>query len=243
MSHTEIRIFKPATSKGASKSFDDYLCESAAVTEVDIHGVALVGIFGDRQARAFSLPGLKEISAAPLRMMDGSRSGESIVDQDGTMFCWTGPSEIAVLAAWGAGRDIENTADVLINPTLRTPTRPTISNVQWLSGTQYVSPTDLDLLVGGPDRPPSKRMMAAAEAERKGEAAPPQSPGAATREAEGWGDYLTRQLNERTEKLNLMNESMDNAAESSARWADDAAKWANKQKRNMLFGSITNKFK
>ncbi|ORY67197.1 lethal giant larvae like, C-terminal-domain-containing protein [Pseudomassariella vexata] len=244
VTQTEARIFKPAVAKGASKCFDDYLCDAAAVTEVDIQGMALVGVFGDRVARAFSLPGLKEIGSAPLKMMDGSRGTESIVTEEGTVFCWTGPSELAVLNVWGAGREIENTADVLINPELRIPTRPTISNVQWLSGTQYVSPTDLDLLIGGAERPPSKRMMAAAAAELRGGGAGPASPTTAARAGaqEGWGDYLTRQLNERTEKLNLMSDTMDNAADSSQKWAEDAGKWASQQKRKMILGGLTSKF-
>jgi syntaxin-binding protein 5 len=209
--------------------------------------MALVCAFGDRMTRAFSLPGLKEIGSAPLKMLDGSRAQDSIVTDDGELFCWTGPSELAVLNVWGAGRDISNTEDVLINPELAILPRPTISNVQWLSGTQHVSPLDLDLLIGGPDRPPSKRMLAAAAAEKRAAGAGAVAGGSAMGAAaagsqEGWGDYLTRQLNERTEKLNIMNDSMDSAADASQRWAEDAGKWVNKQKRNMLLGSITGKF-
>lgn len=36
--------------------------------------------------------------------------------------------------------------DVLFNPDLVIPPRPTISNIQWISGTQYVTPADMDLL-------------------------------------------------------------------------------------------------
>lgn len=205
--------------------------------------MALVAVFGDRQTRAFSLPGLKEIGSAPLKMMDGSRSSDTIVDEDGNLFCWTGPSELAVLNVWGAGQEITNTADVLINPGLRVPPRPTISNVQWLSGTQYITPTDLDLLIGGPDRPASKRMIAATAAEQRAAASGQTNPvHARTQEAEGWGDYLTRSLNERTEKLNLMGDSMDNAADSSQRWAEDASKWVGQQKRNILLGGLKSKF-
>lgn len=240
MTQTEARIFKPATARGASKSFDDYLCEAAAVTNYELHGVALVGVFGDRVTRAFSLPGLKELGSAPLRIMDGSRVNNSIVTDNGDIFCWTGPSELAVFHCWGANKELANTTDKLINPELAIPPRPTISGLQWIAGTQYVSPTDLDLLIGGPDRPPSKRMMAA-EAQSGG--AGPASPGyQRAGSQEGWGDYLTRQLNERTEKLNLMNDSLDNAAETSQKWAEDASKWANQQRRNMVFGSITSKF-
>lgn len=205
--------------------------------------MALVGVFGDRITRAFSLPGLKEIGSAPLKMMDGSRSTDTIVDEDGNVFCWTGPSELAVLNVWGASQEISNTADILINPGLRVPPRPTISNVQWLSGTQYITPTDLDLLIGGPDRPAGKRMIAATAAEQRANASGQANPiYARTQEAEGWGDYLTRSLNERTEKLNLMGDSMDNAAGASQRWADDAGKWVGQQKKNIILGGLKSKF-
>ncbi|KAI0520873.1 lethal giant larvae like, C-terminal-domain-containing protein [Xylaria bambusicola] len=237
VTQTEVRIFKPATAKGASKSFSDCLCSSAAVTEFELHGMALVGVFGDRQTRAFSLPGLKEIGNAPLPMIDGARIANSLVTEDGEVICWTGPSELAVLQVWGTGQALENAADRLINPDLTIPPRPTISNMQWISGTQYISPADLDLLIGGPGRPPSKRMLAASEAMEHQARAGPSSPS-----QEGWGDYLTRQLNERTEKLNIMNDSIDNIAASSQKWSEDASKFVSSQKRKMFLGSITSKF-
>ncbi len=59
------------------------------------------------------------------------------------------------------------------------------------------------------------------------------------RAQEGWGDYLTRQLNERTEKLNIMGDSMNNLESTSQGWADDVGKYMSKQKRNLVLGSIT----
>lgn len=239
VTQSEARIFKPATAKGASKSFDDYLCDAACVTEFPLNGMALVGVFGDRVARAFSLPGLKEIGSAPLPMMDGSRCDGTVVTDDGDLFCWSSPSEIAILDVWGTGKPLENTADTLINPSLAAPPRPTISNMQWISGTQYITPEDLDLLIGGPDRPASKRVPAAAGSSTGG---PSARGGGQEQEQEGWGDYLTRQLNERTEKLNIMNDTMDSAAESSQKWADSASKYVQQQKRKALFGAFTSKF-
>ncbi|KAI2634582.1 lethal giant larvae like, C-terminal-domain-containing protein [Xylaria nigripes] len=237
VTQSEIRIFKPATAKGASKSFSDYLCSAAAVTEFELHGMAVVGVFGDRTTRAFSLPGLKELGSAPLATLDGSRISNSIVTEHGEVIYWTGPSELAVLHAWGVGKELENSPDILINPELVTPPRPTISNMQWISGTQYISPTDLDLLIGGAGRPPSKRMLAVSAAmEEMSQAGPSSS------SQEGWGDYLTRQLNERTEKLNIMNDGMDSLAETSQKWSEDASKFVGNQKRKMLLGAIAGKF-
>lgn len=241
---TEARIFKPATAKGAHKTWDDFLCDAANVTEFEDRGYALVGLFGDGTTRAYSIPALKELGMARLSMLDKTRSSSTIITTSGDIFGWTGPSEIAMLAAWGTGQSLPRSLDKLYNPEALVPPRPTISNVQWLSGTQYVSPTDLDLLIGGPDRPPSKRMLAAAAEEdrlaRSEGAGPSRVPG--TQSTEGWGDYMTRQLNERTEKLNLMGDGMDNLQENSAGWADDVSKFVNKQKRNVILGGITGKW-
>ena len=59
---SSIHIFKPAAAKGAHKTFDDSLCDSAAITRFADRGVALVALFGDGSARAYSLPALKEIA-------------------------------------------------------------------------------------------------------------------------------------------------------------------------------------
>ena len=175
-------------------------------------------------------------------MLDGSRTTAAAVTQSGTLIGFTGPSELAILSAWGAKQPLPPSRDVMINPELIIPTRPVISNLQWLSGTQYISPTDLDLLIA-PDRPPSKRMLAAAAAEQRaargGAGGVQARPGGSQ---EGWGDYLTRQLNERTEALNLMGDNMNNLETQSQGWADDVGKFVNKQKRNMVMGSIKGKF-
>jgi len=59
---------------------------------------------------------------------------------------------------------------------------------------------------------------------------------------EGWGDYLTRQIQERTEKLNIMGDSVGNLQEASSGWAGDVNKYVKKQQRNMLLGGIKKSF-
>jgi syntaxin-binding protein 5 len=254
VTNSEARIFKPSLGKGASKTFDSEsnLCLSANVSSYELESAALVAIFADRSACAFSLPGLKVIGRSQLNQLDATRLAEVTVAQTGDIVGWTGPSEIVVVPVWGTAQlGLKNPDDTMINPDLVTPPRPTISNLQWLSGTQYLPPTDLDLLIGGPDRPPSKRMLAAAAAEANLARSGPNrtmtssssgsNPRAGTSQ-EGWGEYLTRQLNERTEKLNIMGDSMDNLQEQSQGWADDVSKYISKQKRNLVLGTIKGKF-
>lgn len=217
------------------------MCDAASVAELELQGHAIVAVFGDRTARAFSIPALKEIGRADLPSLDITRITGTVVTETGDIFAWTGPSELEVIHVWGTGKALENTPDTLINPGLACPPRPTISNLQWISGTQYVSVLDLDILVGGADRPPSKRMLEAAAAEarlaRQGGAG-----AAAGGSQEGWGSYLSRQLAERTEKLNIMGDGMDNLQAQSQGWADDVGKFIGKQKRGLVMGAVKSKF-
>lgn len=244
VTQNEIRIFKPASSKGASKSFDDVLCDAASVTELDYRGAVVAAVFGDNTARAFTIPALREIAVSRLPPLDPGRRSSTLVTENGYVFGWAGPSELALLHVWGIGERLANSPDVLINPELVTPPRPTISNLQWISGTQHISPADLDLLIGGPDRPPSKRMLEATAAEQRAArmGANASASAAAGGSQEGWGSYLSRQLNERTERLNIMGDSMDALQNQTQGWADDVDKAVKRQQRNMFLGGVKSKF-
>jgi syntaxin-binding protein 5 len=112
--------------------------------------------------------------------------------------------------------------------------------------------------VGGPDRPPSKRMLAQARSEaeqarrsaaranpRPSSSSNPAYPSYPTSPAptnEGWGAWATRQFNERTEGLNGVSEGMNNLSNNSAGWADDVNKFVTKQKRGLVMGAVKSKF-
>jgi syntaxin-binding protein 5 len=148
-----------------------------------------------------------------------------------------------------------------MNPELLIPPRPTISNLQWIAGTQHVTPADMDLLIGGPDRPPSKRMLAQARSDelQQGREARPESaaggagagagsgrayPGASggPPSQEGWGAWANRQMQERTERLNIVGDSMNSLEQNSAGWASDVNKFVGKQKKSLVMGAIKGKF-
>jgi len=101
------RIFKPVAAKGAHKSWDTVLCHTAAVIRFEAHTYALLGLFGNGSAKAFSLPGLKEIASIDVsHILDIRRLPEATITPTGFVFGWTGPSEIAVLNVWGTGQDL-----------------------------------------------------------------------------------------------------------------------------------------
>ncbi|KAI9786533.1 MAG: hypothetical protein M1816_007915 [Peltula sp. TS41687] len=246
VSSVETRIFKPASTKGAHKSWDNNFCYSAAIVEFEGRDHALVGIFGDRSARAYSLPALKEIAVARLDAnIDMSRLSESLITTTGDIFVWTGPSEVAAFHVWRSGQGRTVSQHRLFNPEAVIPPRPTISNLQWISGSQYVSAADMDLLIGGPDRPVSRRMREQARVEEnqrrlEGRSGPAGSSGPSQGgEEEGYWAYMQRQINERTEKLGIVGESMEQLQEQSSGWAKDVSKYVNQQKKKAVLGDDT----
>lgn len=102
---TEARIFRPATSKGAHKTFDSHACESAAVVRFQDQGYVLAGLFGDGTVRAYTLPALKELNSIDVsHMLDTRRFADSIILPNGDIFGWNGPSEMALINIWGTGQ-------------------------------------------------------------------------------------------------------------------------------------------
>ncbi|KAK8222124.1 Lethal(2) giant larvae sro7 [Zalaria obscura] len=246
VTHSEIRISKPPTAKGAHKSFDNFFCDAAGIARYQDAGYALIGLFGDGTARAFSLPALKEIGSQKLdQVMDVRRFSEATVTPSGNILGWTGPSEMSLVTVWGTGEPLPKSQDRLFNPDALIPPRPTISNLQWISGTQYITPADMDVLIGGPDRPPSKRMIAQAKADEleARRAAVKGASGSAASEVgqgqggqEGYYAWMQRQITERTEKLGIMGDRMDELESNSSGWADDVSKFVQRQKRNAVMG-------
>jgi syntaxin-binding protein 5 len=105
--------------------------------------------------------------------------------------------------------------------------------------------------VGGPNRPPSKRMLAQARAEeellRRSNLPSTVYPGSSSSKSpppsnEGWGAWASRNLAERTEKLNLVGDNMQNLQNNSAGMLDDVNKFVAKQKRGLVLGAVKGKF-
>lgn len=248
---TGARIFKPAMAKGANKSWDQFLCYQAAVVKFEAYTYALVGLFGDGCAKAFSVPGLKEIASANVsHALDVRRFSEAIITPTGSVFGWTGPSEIAVLNVWGTGQDLTRSLDKLFNPQAVIPPRPTISNLQWMSGTQYVTPADMDMFIGGPDRPPSKRMVEQQRVDEEARRVASRQPASSSsgagrqppgRQEEGYWAYMQRQIQERTDNISLAGDNMEKLEDNSAGWADDVNKYVNSQKKKAVMGLISHK--
>lgn len=148
--------------------------------------------------------------------------------------------------------------DKVLNVEALTPPRPTISNVQWMTGTLHVTPADMDALsksqvtrqffqglivtssVGGPNRPPSKLMIEQRRAEEEQQRATQRStaagPTSSGKEEEGYWAYMQRQMQERTQNLGIMGDNMDHVEENSSSWSEDVNKYVKKQKKKAVMG-------
>ncbi|KAK3718754.1 Lethal(2) giant larvae sro7 [Vermiconidia calcicola] len=247
---TSIHISKPATAKGAHKSFDSYFCDTAGVVRYQDQGHAIVGLFGDGSARAFSIPALREIASVKASgIFDVRRFSDAVVISTGHIMGFVGPSEMALINIFGTGESLLHSHDKIFNPEALIPPRPTISNVQWITGTQYVTPADMDILIGGPNRPPSKRMLDQARSDEQQRRAADRSAASSSSAAnniaqqdEGYWAYMQRQINERTEKLGFAGDNMENLEQNSQNWLNDVNKFVAKQKRNAATGLIKSKF-
>ncbi|KAL8962479.1 MAG: hypothetical protein Q9193_001122 [Seirophora villosa] len=240
------RMFRPPAAKGAHKKWENVFCDSAAVVRYQAAGYALLGLFGDGSAKTFSIPALKQIASANIsHILDVRRFAEAVITPTGDVIGWTGPSEMALLNVWGTGSDLTRSRDKLLNVEALTPPRPTISNVQWMTGTLHVTPADMDALIGGPNRPPSKRMMeqrrAEEEQQRAMKLAATTGSSSSEKDQEGYWAYMQRQMQERTENLNIMGDKMDHVEESSSSWADDVNKYISKQKKKAVMGFVGSK--
>jgi syntaxin-binding protein 5 len=101
---TGARIFKPASSKGAQKTWDEFLCDSAAIVRYEDLGYALLGLYGDGCARGFSIPALKEIGAVKVdHVLDVRRFSEATITSTGDILGWKGPAEMALINVFGTG--------------------------------------------------------------------------------------------------------------------------------------------
>lgn len=194
------------------------------------------------------MPALKDLGTIRLNhTFDTKRLPEAVINAAGDIVSFTGPAELALASVWGANQPLPPSNDRLFDPLKLAPPRPTISNLQWIAGTQYITPTDMDILIGGPGRPPSKRMIAEARAQQDAEfqkqreaARTGRSP-LPDQNQEGYWAYMQRQIQERTESLGLAGDSMDRTAEHSESFSDGVSKYIARQKRQAALGFISGK--
>lgn len=276
---SEARIYKPPSGKGAGKSWGDhgYVCVKAGVVELESYGVALVCLMLSGVVKIYSIPALKDVTELKVSGQGGvdlAHIAEAQLLPTGDIMAMSCQTCLSTLTLFGTGKGqaigtpavpesatsrnpTKVPADELYNPLTPPPPRPTISTISWLAGTQYLSIADLDLLIGGPDRPPSKVQVEAERAEAvearvqarqsqlmEAQAAGVAAAGGSTAPEKPAGIWagLQQGFNERTKHLGLMGDNMDRLGETSKGFSDEVARLVKEQKKKALWGGLKSKF-
>lgn len=99
------RIYKPVATKGAQKEWDSSCDKAAVVRNEESH--CLAGLFSDGWARAYTIPGLKEIGTLKIsNILDVSKLHQACITSEGDVVGWVGPSEIAAIDLFGTGQPL-----------------------------------------------------------------------------------------------------------------------------------------
>ncbi|OLL26054.1 Lethal(2) giant larvae SRO7 [Neolecta irregularis DAH-3] len=254
-----VRVLRGVTSKIESFKFsENLLCLRANIFFLDdgrvlsclmnngsIHLYPLIGL--ETPIKVFQVPGpaINErlyVTATIWLLMDRLR--RSVISSDGDVFIVNYETELSVYSIWGGIGSHAN--DTLFDPLKpNCPSRPTISTWQWIGGgSTYISAADLDLLIAGPDRPPSKQSLEKHAESRAEERGSPKSPSRGV----SWGVFgdMTRQLSERGDKLRGVEDKFCELQNASGQWLKDVTEFANDQKKTVqkraLLGGLKNAF-
>lgn len=104
---SEARIFKPPNTKGAHRNWDEYICLSATVTELEDYGICLSCVMNTGVVKSYSVPGLKEIGEVKLGdYFDSTRLEDTILTDSGYIFGWAAQAECLLLHMWGKGQKL-----------------------------------------------------------------------------------------------------------------------------------------
>lgn len=279
ITRSEARIYRPPNGKGVHKAWNEQslACTAAGLIEIEIYGVALVCAMLSGVAKVFSIPALKEVTELNLvgrGGVDVTKTEEMYILPTGDIVALSSPTCLITLSMFGTGKgqpiktttasDIGTSsknpshvpADELYNPLTPCSPRPTISTLTWLSGTQHLTITDLDLLIGGPDRPAPKLRTEAlraeleeqrhqADAQRQQGAGPSSGGGGVSQGGAASGGIwagLQQSFNERTKHLNLVGESMDKLGDTTKGFSDEVARLVGQQKKKALWSGVKAKF-
>jgi len=167
--------------------------------------------------------------------------------------------ECSLFTMWGRGLKMSDIpADALYDAVKSVPARPTISNLQWIMGTQYIRVDDLNLLsklhlshiaymlVGGPDRPLSKTQAAQQYAQDRqrvlADRAVKRSNTASSQDSasssQGIFAQMQQSLSERGVRLDGIQEQFSQLGEASQEWYESLGKTVESQKRKYLPSSL-----
>lgn len=171
----EARILRLPKNKQSSRTFDEKVLVAGLSFLRQGDTLVLTCVTETGYIRIYTIPGLKEIAHLSAQKFHDIRyAPRSIVSLNGDVMLGIGRNESALFSIWGKALSNKITTatgqqvkDALYDVMKHAPPRPTISNIQWMSGVKYITPDDFDLLIGGPHRPRSQREMEQDRARRE----------------------------------------------------------------------------
>ncbi|KAG4305951.1 hypothetical protein PORY_000861 [Pneumocystis oryctolagi] len=135
-------------------------CVSANIVYLEEIDAAVACVLDDKKVLLFTLLNLNIIATIDLPPLFDEKLNKSIVTMTGNIYLWTSPAELSLFYLLGTGTKINAFSfGVLYDNSKKIPPRPAISTWEWMLSTNYISVAELDLLLGGPDRPLSKKLI------------------------------------------------------------------------------------
>ncbi|KAG5518344.1 hypothetical protein PMAC_003141 [Pneumocystis sp. 'macacae'] len=135
-------------------------CISASTIYREEIEAAVACVLNDRKVLLISLSNLSFIATINLPPLFTDKLNKSIVTMAANIYLWINETEFSLFYLLGSGVRINKLAShVLYDDLKKIPQRPTISTWEWIIGTNYITIPELDLLIGGPNRPLPKKLL------------------------------------------------------------------------------------
>ncbi|KTW31251.1 uncharacterized protein T551_01323 [Pneumocystis jirovecii RU7] len=121
---------------------------------------AVACVLNDKRVLLISLSNLSLITSINLPSSFSDKLNKSIVTLAANIYLWVNETELSLFYLLGNGVRInEFSSGVLYDDLKKVPQRPTISTWEWIIGTNYITIAELDLLIGGSNRPLPKKLL------------------------------------------------------------------------------------
>lgn len=170
--YSDIKLITPGNLKEIQKQFRYpiatsglfYNCSDSNIKSRINTAMIIVLITGD--VKVLNLPELKEIASftCPIKPQTAYVKQSSILS-NGNIALRVSKTETCLLSIKEEVNSIlqepcankeKSKTDILYNPNLKIPHRPQVNSLQWVRGTVYIKNEDLNILLGGEERIPSK---------------------------------------------------------------------------------------
>lgn len=205
------------------------------------------------EVEVFSIPELRSLGSAQIQ--SASSSLPFYISPSGDVVLPSGKNELALMNIFGTGKQIRDVASDELYDALKQPViaRPTISNWAWVTGTQWVRPADVDLIISGGNRPLSKRALERLAASDRQQALLERQAAAqgkaktnqrslleSARNAAGYDRRSGRSAygdmqqggQERGERVGQVNDMFDNLTKASGEWLNEIDKMTSNAKKS-----------